>query len=144
MPAGVRDVEVGSRSGNPHPGVRVGDAVSAPGIDEVEAERPAGLVEVELVGVLVVRDVEIRTPVAVHVEELGAEAVVVRLRIDSHLRAHLLEVAVALVQEELVVDALEVRRKAAHRAVDRVCEIRVAGDEQVGTAVAVHVGDRRA
>ena len=60
-------------------------------LDEVEAERPARLVQVEPVRVEVVRDVEIGSTVAVHVGEDGAEAVVGLRPVDSRLRRHLAE-----------------------------------------------------
>ena len=50
----------------------------------------------------------------------------------------------ALVQEEQVADAGEVRREAGERARHRIVRIGVAGDEHVRPPVAVHVGDGRA
>ncbi len=109
----------------------------------------AGDVDVVAVRVLVVRDVEVEPPVAVQVGEDGAERVVVRRRVDAGLPSDLAEAgasvrAVALVQEEQVAHPEVVRRVSVHRPGDRSVRLRVAGDEQVGAPVAVHVAHRGA
>ena len=164
LAARVRDEQVGAAVAvvvagrDAHAGVAGSSTPSALRlVDEAEAEpgrirlRAARdrLVDVQLVRILVVRDVEVGAAVAVHVGEDGAEAVVVRRRVEPGLRADLAEVrvavrAVALVQEEQVAHAAVVRREAGDRARDRLVHVRVAGDEEVGPAVAVHVGDRGA
>ena len=135
--------------GDAHARVAVGDAVGLRLVDEVEAERPAGLVDVEVVRVLVVGDVEIGAAVAVHVGEDRAETVAEVRRLEPGLDADLLEASttvgsVALVEEEEVAHALVVVREARDRVRDRVGHVRVAGDEDVRPAVAVHVRDRGA
>src|SRR5437868_4935872 len=55
--------------------------------------------------------------------------------------ADLPELLAALVEEEQVADAGERRREARDRVRDRVAEIGVARDEDVGAAVAVDIGD---
>ena len=97
LPARVRDEEVGTAVavevglGDAHAGVVVVDAVGLRHVDEVEAERAARLVDVEVVRVLVVRDVEVGAAVAVHVGEDRAEAVPEVRRLEARLDADLLE-----------------------------------------------------
>ena len=94
----VRHVEIGPAVAvdvvgcDPHTRVWVGDAVGARDVDEVEAERATWLVQVEPVRVLVVGHVEIGAAVTVHVDELGSEAVVVRLRVETDCRPDVAEV----------------------------------------------------
>ena len=111
----------------------------------MEPERAAGLVDVEPVRVEVVRDVEVGPPVAVHVGEDGAEAVVDVTVLDPGLQRDVPEPRVAvrveaLVQVEQVAERLVVRREAAGRVRGRV-HVGVARDEDVGASVAVDVGD---
>jgi hypothetical protein len=54
-------------------------------LDEMEPERATRLVQVETVRVFVVRDVDVRPVVSVHVREDDAERVVVRRRVDAGL-----------------------------------------------------------
>ena len=93
LAAGVGHEQVGPAvaavvlGGDPHAGVGIGDSPARALLDEVEAERPAGLVDVEPVRVEVVRDVEVGPAVAVHVGEDRAEAVVGVRALDPCLRA---------------------------------------------------------
>ena len=132
-----------------HPGIRVGDARGRRTLLEAEAEpgrigaRAAGPrdVDVELVRILVVRDVDVRATVAVHVDERGAEPVAEVRRLEPGLVADLLEAPCALVQIEQVADAGHVRREAGEGVLHRVVQVGVAGDEDVRPPVAVHVRD---
>ncbi len=72
--------------------------------------------------------------------ELGAKAVVVRRLVEADLCADLFELLVALVQEQLVAHAVVVGGEPLHRARDGVRHVGVAGDEEVRTPIAVHVG----
>ena len=70
-------------------------------------------------------------------------------RLDAGLPADLAEPGAAVpvravVQVEPVADGGEVGREAARRARDRGVDVRVAGNEEVRSAVAVHVADRGA
>ena len=148
-------VVVGRRDA--HPGIPVGDALGGRALLEAEAEpgrvglHAAGPrdVLVQLVRILVVGDVEVGPPVAVVVREHRSEAVAEVRRLETRSDADLAEPraavrAGALVQIEEVAHAGVVRREAGGRSRDRVVEIRVAGHEHVGAAVAVHVRDGRA
>ena len=89
-------------------------------VDELEPERPARLVQVEPVRILVVRDVEIDAPVTVRVREQGAEAVVVQ-RVEARRRADLAELPAALVQEEQVTNPEVVARESLTEPVIGCC-----------------------
>ena len=136
-----------------HAGVLVVHALRLAALDEVEVEavlrpRPRD-VDVEAVRILVVRDVEIGTAVAVDVGEHGAQAVLEVRSLEARLDADLAELrtpvrAVALVQEEQVAHSDVIRREPGNRVLDRQVRVGVAGDEEVGPPVAIHVRDRRA
>src|SRR5581483_12127249 len=104
----VRDEEIGPAvlavvlGGNAHAGVRVCDSPRLAGLDEVEAEPSARLVQVEPVRVEVVGDVEVWAPVAVHVREHSAEAVVEPGSVDPGLDRNFLEVRMPVAVEALV------------------------------------------
>ena len=115
--------------GDAHAGVRVGDAPRRRAVLEAEAEaggiglRAAGPrdVHVELVRVLVVRDVEVGTAVAVDVDERRAEPVAeARPPRGPPARRPRGSDRAAEVEEEQVADAGEVRREAGERARHRV------------------------
>ncbi len=84
----------------------------------MEAERPARLVDVEPVGIQVVRDVQVGPPVLVHIDEGRSETVVDVLRLDPRLQGHLLEAWMTvrvdpLVEVEEIAERLVVEREAA-------------------------------
>ena len=90
-----------------HPRVRIVHPRDAASLDQPEAERVAGLcdVEVEPVRVEVVRDVEVEASVEIDVGEHRAEPVVERRRLEAGARADLAERAVPPVQVEEVAHA---------------------------------------
>ena len=136
------------------PGVRIRHSRGGGAVLEAEAEpgrvglgsaRPRD-VDVQLVRILVVRDVQVRTAVAVGVDEGGAESVREAGRLETRLHPDLAEAGTAVravpsVQVEEVADAGEVGREAGERVRHRVVWTGVAGDEDVRAAVAVHVRD---
>src|SRR5204863_1293652 len=136
---------------------RVGDTGDGCALLEAEAEpcrigllpaRP-GDVLVEPVGVTVVGDVEIGGTIAAEIGEHGTEAVVESRGLEACLDADLAEpratvLAAADVQVEKVANAGDVVGKARGGAGNGNVGVGVARDEQVGTAVAVHVCDRGA
>ncbi len=140
-----------------HAGVRVGHSRRGRAVLEAEAEAGRiglgsagpGDVDVELVRILVVRDVEVGTAVAVDVEEGRAQTVREVRRLEAGRDSDLTEAraavwAVPLVQVEEVADADEVGGEPVQRVRHGVVRARVTGDEHVGAAVAVHVGNRDA
>ena len=98
-------------------------------------------VHVQLVRVLVVRDVQIGSAVVVDVDELRAQSMAEARRLEPRLDADLAEASVALVEEEQVADPGEIRRESRERARHRLVRIGVPGDEHVRPAVAVDVRD---
>ena len=155
---GVRDEKVAPpvpvvvAARDAHPCVRVGHAFRRGPLLEPEAEpRRIGLrsarprhVGVQAVRILVVGHVQVEPAVAVEVRERRPEAVVEAGRLEPRLPADLAESPVAEVQVEQVAHAGEVAGEAGVRVRDRRVQIGVAGDIDVGAAVAVHVRDRRA
>src|SRR5581483_6420870 len=100
----VRDEQAPVRGRDAHARERIGEAGSRGPILEAEAEmcrvrcgaaRPRH-VDVQLVGVLVVRDEEVRPSVTVHVEELRAEAVAEGRALETGCDADLAEASAAL------------------------------------------------
>ena len=150
----VERTAFGAVDGDAHAGVRIRHPRCGGAVLEAEAEprrvrlrsaRPRD-VDVELVRILVVRDVEVGTSVAVDVQEGRAEAVREAGRLETCLDPDLAEARatvrpVSLVQEEEVADSREVRREARERVRDGVVRACVAGHEHVRAAVAVHVRD---
>ena len=152
---GHEEAEAAARRGagrHTHPGVLVGDAGGRRALLEAEPEpgriggRAAGPrdVDVELVRVLVVRDVDVRAAVSVGVGERRAEPVSEGGGLEARLVADLLEPTPACVQIEQVADAGHVRREAGEGVRHRLAQVGVAGDEEIRPAVAVHVRDGRA
>ena len=140
-----------------HSGVRIVDSLRGATLLEAEAE-PFGVsggptgpgnVLVELIRVFVVGDVQVGPPVSVVVREQRAEAVAELSRLEPRLDPDFAEprvsmLVVAFVEVEQVAHTPVVRGEAADRVRHRSVEIRVAGDEQIGAAVAVDVGHRSA
>ena len=162
LSAGIRDEQVGVsvtvevRSRDTHPRIRVGHAGDGCALLEAEAEtRGIGLlparprdVLVQPVRVAVVGDVQIGPAVTVEVGEDRPEAVIEPRGLEARLNAHLPKAGVPVlvptqIQVEKVADAGEVVGKAGSRAGDREVGVGIARHEEVGTAVAVHIGDRR-
>ena len=132
LAARVRHEQVGARrrrrGRDAHAGERVGDAFGRAALLEAEAEpgrvglraaRPRH-VHVELVRVLVVRDVEVGAAVAVVVRERGPRPCAELRRLEAGLqrrpRGTGAAAARSLVQEQQVADPGEVRREARERA----------------------------
>ena len=152
LAARVRHEQAPVRRCDAHAREQVGDALGLAAFLEAEAE-PGGVgrraagprhVHVEVVGVLVVRHVEVGATVAVDVREERPEAVPGGRRLQAGLHARLTEAAAALVQEQPVADPREVRREAGVRPRRRCVRVGVAGGEEIGASVAVHVADRSA
>ncbi len=142
-PVARRDAHAGERIGNAGLASPLLEAEAQPGRIRLGPARP-GDVDVELVWILVVGDVHVGTPVAVHVHELHAEPVPEGARLEARGNARLVEPPAAVVQEQQVADARDVRRETGERAGNGIVRVGIARGEEIGTTVAVHICGRDA
>ena len=137
----ARDAHARARVGDAGLGGELLEAEPEPGRIGLRAARPGDVV-VQAVGLGVVGDVEVEVAVEVEVGEHGAEAVLELDDLESGLGADLAEgLPSSLVQVQQVADAEYVLRETRPGRRGRGSRVGVAGDEQVGQAVAVHVAD---
>ena len=140
--------------GDAHARARVGDPGGGRALLEAKADarwiglgpaRPRNVL-VQAVRVRVVREVEVEVAVAVDVRQHGAEAVLEARDLEPRFLAHLPErrpsvAGSAVAQEQEVTHAEVGVGEAQGRVLVRVLHGDVAGDEEIGPAVAVHVSD---